>query len=267
MVPVSISTDMPQISISNSSLEAFLSAIVKKWPSLQLIAAESDRHNGFSQAPYHSLNLGISTEDDPATVAKNRTHFFQQHGWKTEQVASAYQVHGDEIIMVEHGGRWEGYDALISNCRGVFLNVTVADCCPILIFDPIQGAMGAVHAGWRGTASQILAKTLAAMQENYGTQAEDCYAYIGTCISECAFEVDANVAEHFHPSRKRWDEAKGKFLVDLKQANADQLRQAGLSEAQIFISPFCTVEHNAHFFSYRKEKGLTGRMLCGIGMR
>jgi polyphenol oxidase len=257
---------MEQLSIKNPALEAFLQAVAEKWPAIKLLAAESTRHNGYSSPPYASLNLGISTEDDPATVAKNRSHFFQQHGWQTEQVASAYQVHGDQILVVENGGRWEGYDALISNRCGVFLNVTVADCCPILVFDPVQQAMGAVHAGWRGTAAQILAKTLTAMQENYGTRAEDCYAYIGTCISECAFEVDDNVADHFSPNRKRWDEAKGKFLVDLKQANADQLREAGLGEERIFLSPFCTVEHNEHFFSYRKEKGLTGRMLCGIGV-
>jgi YfiH family protein len=233
----------------------------------QLIAAESTRHGGLSQGNYSSLNLGLSTDDDPGVVAQNRQFFFQHLGIDPTQVASAHQVHGESIWQVEAAGRAEGYDALVSNVPNVFLSVTVADCTPILITDPGSRAVAAIHAGWRGTAAEIVAKTLAQLQEAYGTHPADCYAYIGTCIDECSFEVNADVADYFAAEYKRWDEALQKYFVDLKAANFAQLLRGGVPAQQIEVSPYSTVLHNADFFSYRKEKGVTGRMLNVIGYR
>lgn len=230
-----------------------------------LIAAESTRHGGVSQGAYASMNVGISTEDDPAAVEENRRIFFNSLGLEPLQVASAYQVHGAEILKVETPGRAEGYDALICNVPHVFLTVTIADCTPILIADPLTRAVAAIHAGWRGTAAEIVRKTIVRMQEEYGVQPENCIAYIGTCIDECSFEVNADVADHFAAGYKRWDEALQKYFVDLKAANRAQLLHAGIPATQIEISPYSTVVHNADFFSYRKEKGTTGRMLNLIG--
>lgn len=230
-----------------------------------LIAAESTRHGGLSQGAYSSLNVGISTADDPAVVDQNRHIFFKSLGLHAEQVASAYQVHGDAILKVEHPQRAEGYDALITNVPDIFLTVTIADCTPILIADPVQRAVAAIHAGWRGTAAQIVAKTLRQMELEYGTRSADCYAYIGTCIDECSFEVNGDVADHFASAHKRWDENVQKYFVDLKAANRAQLLEAGVPVEQVEVSPYSTVLHNEHFFSYRKEKGVTGRMLNLIG--
>lgn len=232
-----------------------------------LIAAESTRHGGLSQGAYAALNVGISTEDDPATVTENRRIFFHSLGLHPEQVASSYQVHGDAVLKVEAPGRTDGYDALITQVPNVFLTVTIADCTPILIADPHTRAVAAIHAGWRGTAAEIVRKTLARMQEEYGSNPSDCYAYIGTCIDECSFEVNADVADHFAGEYKRWDEPLQKYFVDLKAANRAQLLAAGISVEQIEVSPYSTVLHNAHFFSYRKEKGVTGRMVNLIGFK
>jgi copper oxidase (laccase) domain-containing protein len=84
----------------------------------------------------------------------------------------------------------------------VFLSVTVADCTPILIYDPVKQAVGAVHAGWRGTVRQITAKALQKMQEEFGTRPENCFAYVGTCIDEKNFEVGIEVADEFKPDLK-----------------------------------------------------------------
>ncbi|HOY16553.1 MAG TPA: peptidoglycan editing factor PgeF [Haliscomenobacter sp.] len=230
-----------------------------------LIAAESTRHGGVSQGAYASLNVGISTEDDPAAVEENRRIFFNSLGLESKQIASAYQVHGAEILKVETPGRAEGYDALISNVPHVFLTVTIADCTPILIADPHTRAVAAIHAGWRGTVAEIVRKTMLRLQEEYRVQPENCVAYIGTCIDECSFEVNADVADHFGGAYKRWDEALQKYFVDLKAANRAQLLQTGIPAAQIEVSPYSTVLHNADFFSYRQEKGITGRMLNLIG--
>ena len=232
-----------------------------------LIAAESTRHGGLSQGAYSALNVGISTEDDPVVVAENRRIFFNSLGLQPEQVASSYQVHGDAVLKVEAPGRTDGYDALITQVPNVFLTVTIADCTPILIADPDTRAVAAIHAGWRGTAAEIVRKTLVRMEEEYGTRPGHCYAYIGTCIDECSFEVNADVADHFADKHKRWDESLQKYFVDLKAANRAQLLASGVPAEQIEVSPYSTVLHNEHFFSYRKEKGVTGRMVNLIGFK
>ena len=174
---------------------------------------------------------------------------------------------GSQYWLVTAPGGAEGFDALISNVQGVVLAVSVADCTPILVYDAKQKAVAAVHAGWRGTAASILRKTLLQMQEQFGTSGADCYAYVGTCIDECSFEVGDEVADAFDPGFKRWDMARQKFFVDLKKANAAQLLDFGVPVAQIDISAYSTVLHNADYFSHRKEMGLTGRMMAVIGMR
>lgn len=232
-----------------------------------LIVAESTRHGGVSKAPFTSLNLGINTNDDSENVLENRRIFFEKLGVSETQFASSYQVHANQIQVVSEAGRTEGYDALITNQPNVFVGVTVADCTPILIYDVRNQVVGAVHAGWRGTVAQIVLKTLQTMQQVYNTQPADCYAYVGTCIDECSFEVGEEVAEQFDVEFKRFDFTLGKHLIDLKRANAAQLSAFGIPASQIEISPFSTITHNEDYFSYRLEKGQTGRMLAVIGMK
>ncbi len=233
----------------------------------ELIAAESTRNGGVSQAPYASLNLGLSTDDEEKAVWENRNRFFHALGIVPGQIASAYQVHGYDVKQVESPGRWEGFDALITNRKGIYLTVTVADCTPILIYDPVKQSVAAIHAGWRGTALRIVHHTLSRMNEAFGANPADCWAYIGTCIDECSYEVDADVADHFQSPYKRWDEERGKFFIDLKKANQAQLLAQGLHPDHVEISPYSTVLNNDQFFSYRKEQGQTGRMLNLIGLK
>lgn len=232
-----------------------------------LVAAESTRHGGVSPAPFESLNLGKNTDDDPANVAENRRRFCAALGCSPAQMAWSKQVHADRVRLVTEPGGAEGYDALVTNRPGIVLAVSVADCAPILIFDAKNNATGAAHAGWPGTAARIVEKTLQRMASEFGTNGADCYAYIGTCIDECSFEVGEEVAVQFDAAFKRFDAGRGKFLVDLKKANKAQLRTFGVPENRIEISPYSTVLNNADYFSHRKEKGATGRMLAVIGIR
>ena len=230
----------------------------------ELVAAESTRHGGVSTGHYASLNLGGSL-DVPENIMQNNLIFFGALGIPFETVAKAHQVHGVDIITVTEAGRFEGFDALVTNVRGIPLAVTVADCTPLLIYDPVTGAAAAIHAGWRGTVGGIVEKTVATMQANYGTKSEDCFGYVGTCIDECSFEVGDDVAQHFATSYKRWDESAGKFYVDLKASNRDQLLRSGLKPANVEVSPYSTVLQHEDYFSHRAEKGLTGRLLVTIG--
>jgi polyphenol oxidase len=238
--------------------------IFNHWPGVS--AAHSTRHGGVSLPPYQALNLGKKTDDDPAHIVQNRQIFCAALGFTADQMAWSHQVHGTEIYHAATPGGTSGYDALMTNVPGILLCVSVADCTPILVYDTRQQAIAAIHAGWRGTVGGIITRTLEAMQTAFGTAGTDCIASIGPCISAEYFEVGPEVAEQFdtvfvHPGQ--WP---GKYLVDLKAANAAQLRKAGLPEHHIEISPQCTIRDAADFFSHRREQGVTGRMNGAIGL-
>ncbi len=233
----------------------------------ELTAVESRRHDGVSKAPFLSLNLGNFTEDNAEDIQENRRLLLFELGFEIINFASAKQVHSDQILHVTEGGTYDGYDALMTNTKNILLGITVADCTPILIYDAHNQAVAAVHAGWRGTVAAIVSKTLRAMTATFGTQAEHCFAYIGTCIDLEHFEVGAEVAAQFEPHCKQWNDDTQKYHVDLKQANKDQLLSFGIPENQIEVSPYSTIKHVEHYFSYRAENGVTGRFMVLIGLK
>ncbi|MFY8186059.1 MAG: peptidoglycan editing factor PgeF [Bacteroidia bacterium] len=232
-----------------------------------LIAAQSKRFGGVSEGDFNSLNLGLNTEDLEQHVEQNRKLFFTSLGIEESNLASSYQVHGTEILIANEAQRATGYDAVITNKLNLFVAVTIADCTPVLIYDKHTHALAAIHAGWRGTTAKIVERTLNEMQKNFGTNAADCFAYIGTCISKSAFEVGNEVAERFDNEFVHFNETKQKHYVDLKAANLQQLQQFGIPSSQIEIAETCTVLNNESYFSYRKENGKTGRMLAVIGRK
>lgn len=233
----------------------------------ELTAAESTRHGGISEAPFRSLNLGINTADDPACVDENRRRFFSTIGAAEAGFASSHQVHGTEVLCVDQAGRYTSYDALVTSRPGLLIGVTVADCVPILIYDAQKRVVAAAHAGWRGTAGHIVSRTLETMQREFGTQARHCYAYVGTCIDESSFEVGPEVADLFAEDHKQLHVSSQQVCVNLKAANRKLLTDFGIPAPQIEVSPFSTVLHNSDYFSYRAEKGQTGRMLAVIGLK
>lgn len=232
-----------------------------------LVIGETTRHGGISPTPYDSLNLGWNTPDDPENVTENRRRLLASLGFQPGQLASTRQVHGSEVLVVDQPGRYDGFDALITAQPGIILSVSVADCTPVLVCDPETKAIAAIHAGWRGTVGGIVSKAIAMMKSRFNTNPSKCYAFIGACIDECSFEVDADVADHFIADFKRWDELARKFFIDLKAANQQQLLDAGIPTDHIEVSPFSTVLHNEDYFSHRKERGITGRFSGMIGWR
>lgn len=233
----------------------------------ELIIGQTTRLGGNSREPFASLNLGKYTDDDPATVADNYKVLAAELGVDVEGIVGGHQIHGAEVKTVQGPGHHEGYDAFVSDRPGLVLAVTVADCTPIMIYDPVRRVVAAAHAGWRGTVAGVAVATLKRMVDAYGTDPADCHAYLAACIGPGNFEVSVDVAERFAEHRVTGPDDRDKYLVDLKGANADQLVEAGLRREQLEISPYCTVADNDRFFSYRKEGGRTGRMLGVIGLR
>ncbi len=245
-----------------SDFSPILPSIFKQFP--HLVAFQTTRSGGNSQGNYASMNLGKNTADDPAIVQSNYAILKQKTG--IDAIAISHQIHGEAILIAENPGKYEGYDAIITQKKGLLIGVTIADCCPILIYDAKNEAVAAVHAGWKGTIYQLVLKTLKTMQATYHTHPTDCFVFVGACISERNFEVGDEVADHFSKDYKTFNPARGKYIVDLKKANAAQCLSFGIPTHQIEISPLCTYESDALLFSHRKSGGITGRMLGGIGM-
>jgi YfiH family protein len=213
-----------------------------------------------SSQGYQSLNLGVHTDDDPSAIEANLKLFCSDLGISPDALARSYQVHGSEIWTTSEAGYQTGFDAILTSEQGIYAGVGIADCCPILLADPVLKTAAAIHAGWKGTVAQIVRKTATAMIEA-GSNPADILAYIGPCISLENFEVGDEVAEQFEQKEKRGN----RWHVDLKSANAAQLRDLGISQME--ISAYCTVANNDVFFSHRSEKGITGRMLAVIGFQ
>jgi polyphenol oxidase len=232
-----------------------------------LVIAESTRHGGVSPAPFKSLNLGLNTTDDARNVEENRSRYFTALGIDPARVATSHQVHGQVILTVTEPGRYEGYDALMTNQPNLFVGVSVADCVPVLVYDQKNKAVAAIHAGWKGTVAELVRLTLEAMQQTYTTNPRDCFAYIGTCIDETSFEVGPDVADLFAPEFKRVDEFTQRTFVNLRSANTKQLINFGIPAAQIAVSSFSTVLNNDDYFSHRLEKGQTGRLMAIVGLK
>jgi YfiH family protein len=209
------------------------------------------------------MNLSFMVGDDPANVRTNRGIFFGALGIPLAQVAIPGQVHGITVRRVSGPGDYPETDALISSERGLFLCVSVADCVPILLFDPLHGAVGAVHAGWRGTASAIVVAAVEAMHAEFGTLPAGLIASIGPSASGCCYKVGADVSSQFPGSFVRVEQ--GESFVDLKRVNRGQLLDAGLRPGNVELSPCCTISDSLLFHSYRRDGAKSGRMMGVIG--
>jgi YfiH family protein len=232
-----------------------------------LVALQTTRAGGISPAPFASLNLGRNTPDRPEHVAENTRRLCRLLRIEPDRLAGSDQVHGTRICNVLSPGFFEGYDALVTNTRNIYLCIFTADCFPVLLFDPETMAVAAIHAGWKGTAGGIAAKTVGMMQELFGSSPENLLAWIGTGISQAAYEIDSPVAksfsnEHLIPSPGK----AGKFMLDLAGANRSQLLGSGLLPSRIECSVHCSARDEALFYSYRRDEGRTGRMASIIGI-
>jgi YfiH family protein len=160
-------------------------------------------------------------------------------------------------------------DIIVSDDPAAAIGVRVADCAPILMADTRAGAVGAAHAGWRGTVQSAAAAAVRSMQREFGTDPADLVAAIGPCLGACCGEVGPEVVEAFRQAGHddvnvgRWfsDGPRGRPMLDLWQANVDQLAAAGVSRANIHVAGICTKTHAAIMHSYRAAGAAAGRML------
>ena len=227
------------------------------------------RLGGVSTGALASLNIGIHRGDAPENVLKNYEILGNALGFDPKDTVLTKQVHGNTVLAVDGTDRGTGLfrtqetpcDGLITNTPGVALVVFTADCTPILLWDSVTGAVGAVHAGWRGTASAIAAEAVSQMEKQYGSRPENLFAAIGPNIGACCFETDRDVPDAmlnaFGPEAQKFITRTGeKYHVDLKGINAMVLNRAGVRH--IDISTDCTACQNQRFWSHRITGGNRG---------
>jgi hypothetical protein len=282
-----------------------------------LVHAFTTRRGGSSQAPCAGLNLGFTESDRRERVEQNRHHFLAQLGVEDFALASARQVHsshsfvvtrdredqltyqlpGAEVLLPAAANAPAG-DGLMTAEPGVLLAIRIADCLPVLLVDPRQHVVAAVHAGWRGALARVIEKAVGDMRRAFGSDPQKLIAALGPSIRACCYEVGEEVVEAFHGSFAGADEffqplpirpeaATDRHTIlfmsayppghapehvpaahlDLIAVARHQLASAGVKPANILVADYCTACRTDLFFSHRREGGRTGRQAAAIGIR
>ena len=267
-----------------------------------LVHGFSTRAGGVSRAyGGKSLNLGFTPEDSRRAVEQNRAAFLRElgavrkgHEWP---LVTVRQIHSDLIHCVpEMPEAPLAGDGLVTQTPGLLLAILTADCLPVILADTKRRAIGVFHAGWRGTVKRIVEKGVGEMQRWFGTRPRDIKAAIGPGVHGCCYSVGPEVRSQFEsqfeygsklfreveesdPVREKYpllfltarapghSELPKKIFLDLVEANRRQLLAVGVPAKNISASPLCTSCHTDLLFSYRAEKGVTGRMMAVAGIR
>jgi YfiH family protein len=273
-----------------------------------LVHGFSARVGGFSSSYGNgALNLGFTKDDSKAAVERNRDSFLRElkatsnrgKGGASQPwpLVTLRQVHSDIIHFVDSPAESQPIgDGLITTAPGLLLGIQTADCLPIILVDPKRHAVGAFHAGWRGTLKRIVEKGVGEMRRHFGTRPRDIKAAIGPGIHGCCYQVGVEVREQFEsqfayaaklfheveerdPVREKYpmlfltarppghSVLPKKIFLDLVEANRQQLLDVGVPAKSIEASSLCTNCRTDLLFSYRAEKGRTGRMMGVVGIR
>lgn len=258
---------------------------IPQWSSeAWLVHGFSTRGGGVSEIagasrPGGDLNLGFTDRDAPDAVLRNRARFLtsiasaplgRQALWglvTLKQMHSALVRRVGRVDIAERASLWG--DGLLTDEPGVLLGIQTADCLPVLIADRRKRAVGAFHAGWRGTLKGIVERGVASMGREFGSAPEDLIAAIGPGIGQCCFAVGEEVRALFRARYAYADElfsGDTRLSLDLVEANRRQLLTAGLTQDAIFTLDACTSCRTHEFFSYRAERGKTGRLMAVVGV-
>lgn len=241
-------------------------------------AFSTTRRGGVSQGSHGSLNVNAYCGDEPASVAQNRRLLSEALGLSgPERLVMPHQVHGTAVRHVDAGflalpadrqaALLEGVDALMTREAEVCIGVSTADCIPVLVYDPVQRAACAIHAGWRGTVARIAVAAVREMAQAFGSRPADLKAVIGPGISLRNFEVGQEVYDQF--AQAGFDMAavacrRQKWHIDLPLCNRMQLEACGVGGANILSCGICTYDSVSDYFSARRLGIDSGRIFSGI---
>lgn len=250
--------------VSNNGLMLYQFQHLAAYP--ELCHGITGRRGGTSPPPFDDLNLARSVGDDAERVAANRRVLQAQF----DAMAPVYlhQMHSSTVAVLDGVGDGEAplvpgeADAVVTDRRGHLLTILVADCQPVMLYDPVASVVANIHSGWRGSIANIIGRTVAAMQDRFGCRPDDMLAGIGPSLGPCCAEF-VNFREEIPPTLWSYQVAENHF--DFWALSRDQLEQAGLRPEHIENGGICTRCRSDLFFSYRAAKQ-TGRMAAVIGI-
>lgn len=234
------------------------------------------RHEGVSEGKFSSLNFSVREGDRIEHVRRNWEIVAEAFGLRKDNFLVVSQVHGDNILIVNEPVcspekyAIAEYDAIVTNQLHIAITVKTADCVPILFFDRVKRVIGIAHAGWRGTSLNIAGKVVMVLKEVFSSCVDDILVAIGPSIGPCCYQVDEKVFKamgsevraktFFHCS------IPGHWMLDLPTLNKMQIIEQGVHSINVHRVEYCTSCHRDIFFSYRGEKGVTGRQINFIMM-
>lgn len=207
-------------------------------------------------------NLAFHVGDDIEAVNEHHEILSQELGYKKDALIHMKQIHSDIVHVV---GEQDGFgspptcDALVTNKKNTPLMVMVADCTPVLFYDPTCRAIGVAHAGRAGAFGNIVANVVKTMQKEYGSKPEDIIVSIGSAIGVCCYEVGKEIHEASHEEfGYAFEKRDGSYYLDVNRIILSQLQECGIKQEHIDNSGICTACNTHDYFSYRAE-GQTGR--------
>lgn len=241
----------------------------------------STRIGGMSEGKYKGLNLGLDSGDEPLTILNNRRLLAQTMELPLDRFVFAEQTHSKNVLIATDSYAGMGTeisatavkncDGFISKTKNLCINAKSADCTPVLLYDPIQKVIGAVHSGWKGTVQKIAHIAVKLMVEEFNTNPKNIVAGIGPSNGPCCYEVGDEVVEKV---AKEFDtnspflklNAKSKKVhFDLWKTNEYLLLESGLLKSNIETAGLCT-QCNPHLF-YSARRSETGRIVAGIYLK
>lgn len=232
------------------------------------------RIGGVSEGAYQNFNLGGTCGDKPEHVRQNHIILFENFGRPYSSRFDVWQVHGETIHFTDQprpdNQKHQPGDGIFTKNPEVTLVMRFADCVPIMIHDPVQKAVGIVHAGWQGTLLEVAAVAIRELVREYGSKQSDLFVGLGPSICGTCYQIGEDVRQKFI---NRWGQKSTDFIsqtddglyLDLWAANEWILRCAGVENIE--NSQICTAENLDEWYSYRKEKGLTGRFAVAIALK
>lgn len=232
------------------------------------------RLGGASSGIHHSLNLGRTCGDARELVLENHQRVYKLLGLSLNSRYNVWQVHGTKVHFAKQplvpGSIPQAGDAMFTDNPEVTLAMVFADCLPLLFYNPKVKAIGIVHSGWQGTLERIAEAVVREASDTYASSPEDWHVGIGPGICGNCYVVGEDVRAKFltqwgSQAERYFKLHDEKFLLDLPLAVEDTLREAGVTKIE--NSHFCTAENLEEWFSYRKEKGATGRFGVVMALR
>ena len=238
-----------------------------------IVHFSSTRIGGKSIGKLESLNLGYTVNDNPKNVTQNLESLAKSMGFDRNQMVSPKQTHSKNIGIVNSTNDiFPDTDALITNKPGICIFIRTADCVPILLYDPTNKALAAIHSGWKSTIQEISKHTIELMQNEFGTNPKDIVAGIGPSIGPEVYEVGPEVAEVFQEQFEvnhivTAIENSDKYLLNLWEVNKQILIKSGIPENKIEVAEMCTYSNSELFYSARRDGVKTGRLATGIMLK